>query len=251
MRKGFDCATPLTAAAAAAFARDGMAFVCRYLVPSGWKALTASEVKVINAAGLDIVSVFEVSADRALGGRAAGRADGATAVGVAQKVGQPLNSCIYFAVDFDASKAQLPAIIEYIRGAAEATPSYTTGVYGSYTVVEAVLDAQACSRAWQTKAWSQGKQSARAHIYQYDCGPAGLGLPMNGITVDLDHANGEEGSWNTLHTEEDDYMMQADDANKIIGFLSAAYQAAPDEAAKEEIHRLANELRKASGQAAN
>ncbi|NEW05103.1 DUF1906 domain-containing protein [Paenibacillus sp. SYP-B3998] len=102
---------------------------------------------------MGIVSVFETTASRALGGRAAGLADGATAVQVAQKVGQPTGSCIYFAVDF------------------KATPEFTTGVYGSHAVVEAVRAAGACSRFWQTRAWSYGKHSAAAHIYQYDCGP--------------------------------------------------------------------------------
>ncbi|GGA14320.1 hypothetical protein GCM10008018_69010 [Paenibacillus marchantiophytorum] len=55
MTKGFDCATPLTANTAAAFASDpdGYKFACRYLVPSGWKALTKAEAELINQAGLD------------------------------------------------------------------------------------------------------------------------------------------------------------------------------------------------------
>ncbi|NOV03564.1 N-acetylmuramoyl-L-alanine amidase [Paenibacillus sp. LMG 31457] len=43
-------------------------------------------------------------------------------------------------------------------------------------------------------------------------------------------------------------MMSVEDANKIIAFLSAAYMATDDPQAREEFHRLANELRKASGQ---
>jgi len=42
--------------------------------------------------------------------------------------------------------------------------------------------------------------------------------------------------------------MTADDANKIIRFLSAAYMATSSKEARNEFHRLANELRKASGQ---
>ena len=78
MTKGFDCSTPLTAQKAAAFVGQGYVFVARYLVPSGAKALTKSEADAISAAGLQVVSVFETTANRALGGRSAGLADGAT-----------------------------------------------------------------------------------------------------------------------------------------------------------------------------
>jgi hypothetical protein len=44
------------------------------------------------------------------------------------------------------------------------------------------------------------------------------------------------------------YILSAEDANKVIGFLSAAHGATEDPEAQEEFHRLANELRKVSGQ---
>ncbi|NRF91513.1 DUF1906 domain-containing protein [Paenibacillus frigoriresistens] len=242
MIKGFDCATPLTAKTAAAFALDGYSFAARYLVPSGWKALTRSEAELINQAGIDIVSVFETTADRALGGRVAGLADGATAVQVARSVGQPVGSCIYFAVDFEATTAQMQTVIEYIKAASEATPEYTTGVYGSYAVIEAISQTGACSRFWQTRAWSYGKKSAAANIYQYDCGPQGLGLTINGIGVDLNEGYGNEGLWNNLKEEE--VMLKVEDANKIIAVLKAVYELAPN----PEIGRLADEIRVVSGQ---
>jgi hypothetical protein len=43
-------------------------------------------------------------------------------------------------------------------------------------------------------------------------------------------------------------MLSVQDANTIIAFLSAAYNATQDGEARAEFHRLANELRKASGQ---
>lgn len=42
--------------------------------------------------------------------------------------------------------------------------------------------------------------------------------------------------------------LTPEDANKIIAFLSAAYFATDVQAARDEFHRLANELRRASGQ---
>ncbi|ULL18178.1 DUF1906 domain-containing protein [Paenibacillus sp. H1-7] len=240
MAKGFDCATPLTESTAAAFKRDGYVFAARYLVPSSWKALSRSEVEIISNAGLQIVSVFETTANRALGGRAAGLSDGATAMALAAQMGQPAGSAIYFAVDFDATPTQMATIIEYIKGASSATPNYYTGVYGSYSVVEAVYAAGACSRFWQTYSWSGGRQSDIANIYQYR-----NDITVNGIPVDLNESYGAEGWWSTVPSG---YSLDADDANKIIGFLKAGYETANDEQGKEDFHRLANELRKASGQ---
>ncbi|GAA4856186.1 hypothetical protein GCM10023310_39170 [Paenibacillus vulneris] len=240
MAKGFDCATPLTDSTAAAFKKDGYVFVARYLVPSSWKALSVKEVQSICNAGLQIVSVFETTADRALGGRSTGLKDGAIALDLAAQMGQPPGSTIYFAVDFDATPAQMSTVIAYIKGASEATPGYNTGVYGSYAVVEAVYAAGACSRFWQTYAWSGGKKSSVANIYQYL-----NDIVVNGIGIDLNESYGQEGWWSTIPA---DYMLNPEDANKLIGFMKAGYEAANDAAGKEDFHRLANELRKASGQ---
>ncbi|WP_372814901.1 N-acetylmuramoyl-L-alanine amidase [Paenibacillus sp.] len=43
-------------------------------------------------------------------------------------------------------------------------------------------------------------------------------------------------------------MLSPEDANKIIRFLSAAYYCTESKEARREFNRLANELRKASGQ---
>lgn len=259
MTKGFDCASPLTAETAAAFAEDGYEFVCRYLAPAGyWKRLTAEEAAAISATGLQIVSVFETSADRALGGYDAGKEDGAIATQMAQEVGQLAGSTIYFAIDFQPAEEQLQTVLDYIRGASEATPDYKTGVYGSYAVIEEAVNADVCSHFWQTLAWSRGQQSAYANIYQNDCGPDGQGLPMNGIKVDLDESYGNEGWWSLAAREETSdpdpppeqpaYLLCVDDANKIISLISGAYGSTDDPEAQAEFHRLANELRKASGQ---
>ncbi|UQZ84034.1 hypothetical protein SK3146_03246 [Paenibacillus konkukensis] len=194
--KGFDCAAPLSADKAAAFYADGYEFVARYLVPTGWKRLTAEEAAAISGTGLQIVSVFETSADRALGGYEAGLADGKSALAAAKAIGQPAGSVIYFAVDFNVTSTQMETVISYIRAAGEATPGYNTGVYGSYSVVEAVLAAGACSSAWQTYAWSGRKRSPKANIYQYQ-----NDITVNGIGVDLDEAYGAYGGWSMSKIE--------------------------------------------------
>lgn len=258
MAKGFDCAAPLTKKLAKHFRDDGYVFACRYLVPSGWKRLTKAEAAAISAAGLQIVSVFETTASRALGGRAAGLSDGAIAAQTALAVGQPTGSRIYFAVDFDASAKQMDTVIQYIKAAGEAARNFRTGVYGSAAVVEAVMAANACTGFWQTYAWSKGRKLDGIHIYQYDNGPKGLGQPIHGVSVDLDQSSGDVGWWNTLPLaiqqpdastgEVNDYMLNKEDANKIIAFIQAAYMAAGSAESRTEFHRLADELRKVSGQ---
>lgn len=271
MAKGFDCAQALTQAVAERFRADGFEFVCRYLVPTGWKKLTRQEAEAVSAAGLQLVSVYETTASRALGGRSAGLIDGAIAAQTARALGQPTGSRIYFAVDFDVAPSQMDTVVDYIRAASEATPDYKTGVYGSAAVIEAMMSAQACSGFWQTYAWSKGRRISGIHIYQYDNGPSGLGKPMHGINVDLDEAQGDVGWWSTRASSQEepakaikdaedtedawdsgegleDYMLAKEDANKIIGFLKAAYAAVDVPEARDEFHRLATELRKASGQ---
>lgn len=246
MAKGFDCATPLTAALAAKFKADGYEFVCRYLVPSGWKQLTKAEADAISAAGLQLISVYETTADRALGGYAAGLADGAKAVEVAAAVGQPKGSRIYFAVDFDARAGQMQTVIDYIRGCSEATPDYTTGVYGSAAVVQAVMIAGVCSGYWQTYAWSRGVKVPGIQVYQYQ-----NDITVNGIGIDRNDSYGDEGWWTTLPTVEEEvkeYMLKVEDADKIIRFLSAGWYTVEGSGAEAEFKRLADEVRKASGQ---
>lgn len=62
---------------------------------------------------------------------------------------------------------------------------------------------------------------------------------------DTDNNGGENGN---PGTENGGVTMTVEDANKIIRFLSAAYMATGSKEARSEFNRLANELRKASGQ---
>jgi hypothetical protein len=207
--KGLDCATPLTAELAAAFAADGHTFVGRYLVPARYsKALTRTEAELISAAGLSIVSVFETTADRALGGYEAGTADGKTALACAVDVGQPEGSTIYFAVDFDAQPWQMPKVIDYLHGCGLAAPGYEIGVYGSYAVVGAVRAAGVCQRFWQTYAWSRGQQAEGIHIYQWE-----NDVWEYGIKIDRNEGFGDFGGWSIeqalkYETEDEENMNE-------------------------------------------
>lgn len=194
MNKGIDCAQPLTDAKAKALAAAGYLFAARYLVPVdyAWKRLTRAEADAITAAGMQVISVYETSANRPAGGARNGTVDGKAALKEAQAIGQPAGTAIYFAVDYDAQAKDFAAIEAYLRAAAAEITGYTVGVYGEYDVIEEMAKRGAAKHFWQTYAWSAGKKSARANVWQYKNGQNVAGHP-----VDLNESYGDEGWWNT------------------------------------------------------
>lgn len=190
--KGIDYTTQTTAVQAKALKSAGYGFVCRYLVPvsMSWKRLTKSEVDIISSEGLQIVSVYESTENRASLGAAQGMIDGKIALAEAKIVSQPLGSTIYFAVDYDAQSKDFNAIEAYLKAAQSQITGYNVGVYGSYYVVEEMFK-RGIKFHWQTYAWSSGKKSTHTNVYQYK-----NGISDCGISGDADNSFGGEGFWN-------------------------------------------------------
>lgn len=188
--KGIDFTTPLTTAKAKELKDNGIQFVCRYLVPERLKSkrITKAESEAITTAGMQIVSVYETTADRAKAGAEAGRIDGKAALYEAKLIGQPIGSAIYFAVDYDTK--DYDTIEAYLRNAFAELSGYAIGVYGSYYIVEEMMRRKACTHFWQTYAWSNKKVSKYNHVYQYQ-----NGVKICGITCDLNEAATYEGMW--------------------------------------------------------
>lgn len=144
-------------------AAAGYVGALRYLAPlPNAKVITGDEIASLHANGLATGFVWESGASRASAGLAAGRADAYTANDLADSLGVPDTVTIYFAVDFDANPSTIEA---YFQGAHDVSKR-PVGGYGSYAVVEHLLDAGLIVHAWQTVAWSHGQHSARAHLYQ-------------------------------------------------------------------------------------
>jgi len=192
--KGIDCASPLTATKANAIAAEGYKFAARYLVPVkyAWKRIIRLEAEAITKAGMKILSVYETTANRPKGGAANGKVDGAAAYKEAQEIGQPLGSAIYFACDWDANSGDFDAIEAYLRAAAKEVVGYTVGVYAEFDVIEEMAKRKACQHFWQTYAWSKGKRSMYANVYQYKNGQV-----IAYHSVDLNESYGNEGFWDT------------------------------------------------------
>jgi hypothetical protein len=140
---GFDADQDCSHVAALAVQR-GASFCCRYL-----KNLDVPEVRTLSAAGLLIVSIFESTAQRALGGAAAGTADGTRALTQARALGQPVGSAIYGTADFDEVASQDPVVLAYfVAFRAALAGAYRLGVYGNGALCQAVSDAGIADYTW-------------------------------------------------------------------------------------------------------
>jgi hypothetical protein len=109
----FDCSQHLGKAKAV-----GINFIGRYYSNSPGKNLSPSEARLITGAGMFIVAVWETLGDRASFFSLKQGADDATsASNQAQTIGQPIDSAIYFALDYDASPEEIAGgITDYFKG---------------------------------------------------------------------------------------------------------------------------------------
>ncbi len=199
--EGIDTAARLTAEQAKILRSEGVSFAARYLVPEKYgKALTAQEAAALRENGLAVMLCWETTAKRMLGGAAAGAEDGAAARNLAQALGVPDGTAIYFAADWDVQDTDLTAVTAYFRAAQIAVAPYNAGVYGGQKVIAALC----CETAWlwQSVAWSNGFLLT-AHViqYQWQHSPDAKALAAKvGVAVDLDSAASLAGMW-TAHTQ--------------------------------------------------
>lgn len=181
---GVDYAWGYKAGVPAELKAAGVKFVCRYLsTPGNTKNITREERFALSRAGLQIVTVFETTAGRALSSRAGGIADARSAQTQLTGLAAPVGAPVYFAVDFDATPEQQTAINAYLIGAASVLGKNRVGIYGGYYPVKRALDAGVCRYAWQTYAWSGGQWDPRAHLQQYR-----NGMRLAGMSVDYNRA---------------------------------------------------------------
>lgn len=177
----FSFASPLPTPAEITAA--GAHFVARYLSTDTAKDLSAGEYSAYRTANIDVVLVWETTADRMLGGRAAGIEDATAAEALRKEIGVPGSPPIYFACDFDATPGEQVEINDYLTGAASIIGKSRVGMYGGFWPLSRAFDAALITYGWQTPAWSGGQWDARAQLRQ-----VGFGVVIAGVTVDLDTA---------------------------------------------------------------
>lgn len=138
-----DASTVLTPETAALLTSHGYTAVGRYLSVAA-KRLAPGELDVIFDAGLKVFPIFQ-EWNNAPGyfTEAAGHGQAVAAVKRARNLGFTAGTTIFFAVDYDATAAEIPAlIIPYFRGIASSRlVQYKIGIYGTRNVCAKVSEA--------------------------------------------------------------------------------------------------------------
>jgi hypothetical protein len=204
-----------------ALQQAGKHFAARYLSNDPQKNISRAEADDLAAHDVSSVVVWESTAKRPLSGRAAGISDAKAAVKQAAAAGMPKGRPVYFAVDFDATKGQMAAVLAYLGGAASVLSTALTGVYGGIDVVRAALDGGHVRWAWQTRAWSEGHWDPRAHIRQ------GATQTIGGVSCDLNTAmTTDYGQWMPGRVpQEEDMPITAQDRKAIAAEVVAELTA--------------------------
>lgn len=188
MRYGIDCSD--RSPAPAVLRSHNLSFIARYLDgPGNPKNLTAAEASAAHRGGIDIVTVWETSANRALDGFAAGVFDARAADKEVTGLGAPRGVVIYFAVDFDPAGGA-GRTDRYFDGVFSVIGKSRTGIYAGYEDVKRQMG-RGAAFGWQTYAWSYGRWDGPAQLRQYSNGHT-----VGGVSVDLDQAiDANFGQW--------------------------------------------------------
>lgn len=130
--------------------------------------LNLAMIQAVYDNGLAWASVWELNADRALGGWAAGTIDGNSAVHSHRGLGGAPGSLISCAIDFDANPNTQPAVLDYAAAFSQVVEAagFSSMTYGGVRPVDAVMASRRSQYAWQAEAWSYGQESAYLHIIQ-------------------------------------------------------------------------------------
>lgn len=152
--------------------RHGVQLAGRYLWRTTYddgrrnKGISAEEASVLRSAGIDVFFIYEEDGRELLGGFDAGVRVATAAEGFRTALGADVQP-IYFAVDFNATSEEMPAILGALDGIASVIGRDRTGLYGSYDVIKAAFDAEKIAWGFQIYAWSKGKWDPRAQLQQW------------------------------------------------------------------------------------
>jgi len=202
MRQGLDASTKC-ATQAKCLKSAGYEFVCRYYARNTKKAIGLAEARALSAAGLNIVVIWEdVPTSTAYFSHSRGVDDATSAYHAAMLLGQPAESPIYFAVDYDAPPDAIAgAIADYFKGVddgfkaiAMGSSVHPIGVYGSGATCSWLLKRGMATFSWlaQSTKWSGHDTFSEWNIKQ------GPGKPLSkcgGLSIDTDQAQESYGGF--------------------------------------------------------
>ena len=218
--------TPADASRAAdCLKRQGYDTVIRYYSRSAWKRLTPPEAVALARAGIGLAVVYQNRQNRAADftaqtGSAAGRDAADYAANV---IYQPAGSALYFAVDFDASKAEVDRSVapyfEAVRAALSAAqaaggPLYRLGVYGSGRTCRMLLERGAAELAWLTQptGWAEYdrfRDSGDWHLLQR------AATTVCGLPCDPDETNPQRPDFGAFTLDLDDLAGALPPAERV------------------------------------
>ncbi|MEH6434386.1 DUF1906 domain-containing protein [Massilia sp. DD77] len=189
--KGFDTALDMRRQAGA-LRRQGYDFVIRYDSHNPARNLTPGEARSLCGAGLRIGAVRESAGTHAgYFSRQQGVLDGAAALAQARAAGQPTGSAIYFAVDYDATRAGIDAPVSAyfsgVRAALNGAAGYRLGVYGSGLCCGAMLDRGLASLSWRSQSGGFCGSRDYAQAMRHDLIQSlGTRLSLDGAALEID-----------------------------------------------------------------
>lgn len=165
----------------AALKAHGFTGVMRYFSHDDGKNLSHDELVDYLNNGLDVGVVWESTATRALGGAAAGTADGQAALAEANAIG--FTGRLYAAVDFDINDAQKPVAKQYQDAFNDATGGRSRAAYGGFYLVKYLKENGSIDLMWQTLAWSGGQVYDGVQLYQNGQTDFGGQVDVNEVRV--------------------------------------------------------------------
>lgn len=140
-------------------AAAGIKVVMRYLYGPG-KGIDRAELRALHDAGIGVGLNYEASAGNHLLGAAQGRVDGERARAFAAALGAPAGLPIYYSCDAEVRQEQMPTVLRYLHAAD--SEEHPARCYAQASVCDSFK-----RPAWQTVAWSYGRMSQHAVLYQY------------------------------------------------------------------------------------
>lgn len=194
-RLGCDTATELTSSQVQILKNNGYGYIGRYLPGSNYP-LTAAEKQRIVSAGLFIYSLWEKDNPGYISyfTSSRGTSDARNAISGAKSIGQPLNTPIYFTVDYDAPIEDITGGIhsyllaiknEFIKQ----NYPYKLGLYGDGALLNYYKNTFTYTMLAGASSWNGSASYSKMCIKQIFTNP-GIG-----IDIDINYSNGAAGGW--------------------------------------------------------
>lgn len=196
---GCDTATTLDTAKINALSNLGMTFVGRYLPGSNYP-INVTEKNLLLSKNFSIVSIWEKGSPTSASyfSSSRGTSDAKQAIAGATNIGQPKNTPIYFAVDYDASAADVVGNIEQYVTAIIAefnrqNNPYKVGLYGSGAVLEHFRNRVMYTMLANARLWRGTTAYSRFYIKQYPT--QSVQSNSGSFTIDPNDAYIYAGAW--------------------------------------------------------